>query len=220
MINHVRIVTGELEENCYIAWADGSREAVVFDPGADAPVLRAEIVGRNLTVGAFLLTHCHGDHIGALAALKAGFPDAPVYCPIAEVEWLARPTLNLSYFFGHAITAPPPEKTVSDGDVLRVCGIEFTAFNVPGHSPGSTAYFVAATESEDPLLFDGDILFAGSIGRTDLPGGEGEAVLVAGIREKLFPLPDATRVLPGHGDATSIGVEKLRNPYCGMDADE
>jgi len=212
---HLRIVCGDLQENCYIVWRDGGNECVVFDPGADAHVLREEIVGRKLNVAAFLLTHCHGDHIGALAALKAAFPAAPVYCPEEEVEWLAKPTLNLSYFLGHAITAPPPEKIVRDNDVIDIAGISFKAIHVPGHSPGGTAYYVAAEGKEPAHLFCGDILFANSIGRTDLPGGTGHETLVAGIRERLFVLPDATKVHPGHGELTWIGDEKESNPLCG-----
>jgi len=214
-LNHLRIVCGDLQENCYIVWQEDRNECIVFDPGADAHVLREEIVGRKLSVAAFLLTHCHGDHIGALAPMKASFPDAPIYCPELEVEWLAKPTLNLSYFLGHAITAPPPEKIVRDNDVIELAGLSFKAIHIPGHSPGGTAYYLQAEGKEHPHVFCGDILFAGSIGRTDLPGGTGEDVLVSGIRERLFILPDTTMVHPGHGELTWIGDEKDDNPLCG-----
>lgn len=217
-LNYVRIVTGDFQENCYLVWQEDNPECIVFDPGAEAFLLRDEIISRKLTVGAFVLTHCHGDHIGALSALKTAFPAAPIYCPEEEVEWLERPTLNLSYFFGHSITAPKPEFVVRHDETLNLCGITFKTILVPGHSPGSTAYFIEKNGTDRPFLFCGDILFAGSIGRTDLPGSTGEEVLVEGIREKLFPLPEDTIVFPGHGEATTIGDEKESNPLCGSRA--
>jgi glyoxylase-like metal-dependent hydrolase (beta-lactamase superfamily II) len=223
MLNSLQIVTGDLEENCYVLWNDGSTDAVVFDPGAEPEKIRRELRARKLNIAAFVQTHCHGDHIAALTPLKAVYPAAPIYCPEAEVEWLSRPTLNLSYFYGFSVTAPAPEHRVNDSDVIKACGFELKAIHVPGHSPGGTAYFVAplsvdgegpGVRSGPPHLFCGDILFAGSIGRTDLPGGGGEELLVEGIRTKLFTLPDNTIVHPGHGPETTIGEEKENNPYC------
>ncbi|HEY3324389.1 MAG TPA: MBL fold metallo-hydrolase [Planctomycetota bacterium] len=211
----VRIVTGELEENCFIVWNGGQNEAVVVDAGADAELIDAELKARKLTVAALLLTHCHGDHIGAVSELKSLYPNAVVYVPEAEAEWMLRPTLNLSYFLGASITAPGADRLVCDGDRVQAAGLEFKALHVPGHSPGGTAYFVEDEKEKPPHLLCGDILFSGSIGRTDLPGGAGEEVLVANIRKKLFVLPAETVVHPGHGPDTSIGFEKKSNPYCG-----
>ena len=208
----LKIITGELEENCYIAWLDGAREAVVFDPGWDAENISAELASRKLIVGAFLLTHCHGDHIGALADLKKEFPLAPIWVPEDEAEWLTRPTLNLSYFYGFPITAPRAEKIIRDGDTIEAAGLSFKAIHVPGHSPGGTAFYLERPD-EKPALYCGDILFKSGIGRTDLPGGAGEDVLVAGIREKLFVLPGHTIVYPGHGETTTIGDEQRSNPF-------
>jgi glyoxylase-like metal-dependent hydrolase (beta-lactamase superfamily II) len=214
-LNVVKFVTGDLQENCFIAWTSDSTEAVVFDPGWDGDKIIAELERRKLNVCALLQTHCHGDHIGALEALKKRFPAAPIYCPEDEVDWLEGPTLNLSYFYGFSIVAPPADVQVKHGDVITVGGMAFKALHVPGHSPGGTGYFVEP-ENGAPHLFGGDILFKGSIGRTDLPGGEGEDVLVEGIREHLFVLPDATIVHPGHGPDTTIGQEKRSNPFCGL----
>jgi hydroxyacylglutathione hydrolase len=214
-LNTLKIVTGDLEENCFVVWSEGLAEAVVFDPGSDAETILDALRERNLTVTALILTHCHGDHIGALGALKSSFPAAPIYVPDAEKDWLTRPTLNLSYFYGYSIVAPPGDVFVNDGDAVSSAGLNFKAIHVPGHSPGGTAYFIAP-ENAHPHLYCGDILFQRGIGRTDLPGGAGEEVLVEGIRENLFALPDDTIVFPGHGDETTIGDEKENNPYCGM----
>ena len=212
-LNALRIVTGDLEENCYIVWNEGSKDAVVFDPGWDEEVIREALSERGLTVAAFLLTHCHGDHIGALAPLKTAFPAAPIYVPEEEKDWLARPTLNLSYFYGFPIIAPPGDVMVNGGDEIDVAGQHYKAIHVPGHSPGGTAYLITPQDGA-PQLFCGDILFRRGIGRTDLPSGAGEEVLVEGIKEKLFPLTPTTIVFPGHGDATTIDEEKRENPYC------
>jgi hydroxyacylglutathione hydrolase len=211
----LRLVTGDLQENCYLLWQEGSLEAIVFDPGDEAPRINSELKVKSLKVAAFLQTHCHGDHIGALTPLKKIYPDAPLYVHEAEADWLQRPTLNLSYFYGVSITGPKPDHLVRHDDKIDVAGLSFRAIHVPGHSPGSTAYYVEQPGGP-PHLFGGDVLFQGSIGRTDLPGGEGEEVLVEGIREKLFVLPDETIVHPGHGPDTTIGDEKENNPFCGL----
>lgn len=215
-LRNLQLVTGDLEENCYLLWKDGQSEAIVFDPGDEAGRIHAEIAKRGLTAAAFLQTHCHGDHIAALTPMKALYPKAPLYVPEAEVEWLQRPTLNLSYFYGTPVTGPKPDALVRDGDVIDAAGLKLRAIHVPGHSPGGTAFFVEADDGGPPHLFCGDILFSSGIGRTDLPGGAGEDVLIEGIRSKLFILPENTIVHPGHGPETTIGDEKESNPYCGL----
>jgi glyoxylase-like metal-dependent hydrolase (beta-lactamase superfamily II) len=212
------IVTGDLQENCYLLWQEGSADAIVFDPGDEAEKISRSLKKKGLSIAAFLQTHCHYDHIGALGALKAQAPNAPIYIPREEAEWLERPTLNLSYFTGAKMTAPKPDHLIDDGMKIVAAGLSLTAIHVPGHSPGGMAFWVenATGSASYGHLFCGDILFAGGIGRTDLPGGAGEDVLVEGIREKLFCLPDTTIVHPGHGPETTIGREKRSNPFCGM----
>ena len=215
-INVQQFVTGDLQENCYFLWREGTGEAIVFDPGDEAARLLRELEKLKLKPVAFVQTHCHCDHIGGLTEMKAAFPAAPLYVPEAEKEWLSRPTLNLSYFMGASITGPKPDILVNENDVLELAGVKLKAILVPGHSPGGTAYFVEDTESKKFHLICGDILFQGGIGRTDFPGSAGEEVLIEGIREKLFVLPDATIVYPGHGSETTIGEEKESNPFCGI----
>jgi hydroxyacylglutathione hydrolase len=211
-----QIVTGDLEENCYLLWRDGAKDAIVFDPGDEPEKIERIMKKHGVAPGAFLLTHCHGDHIGALTPLKTAHPNAPLWCPAAEEDWLQRPTLNLSYFYGVSITGPKPEHLINDGDVIEACGLTLRAIHVPGHSPGGTGFFIEDDTGQAPHLFCGDILFAGGIGRTDLPGGSGELLLIDGIREKLFTLPENTIVHPGHGPETTIGEERESNPFCGL----
>jgi len=214
-IHSLQVTTGDsYQENCYILWLAGTFDAVVFDPGESVPEIRAALKENNLQIAAFLQTHCHFDHIAGLGALKMSFPAAPLYVPEIEAEWLSRPTLNLSYFCGGAITAPPADKLVKENDEISVAGMRFRAIHVPGHSPGSMVYFVQPSEGP-PHAVAGDTLMRGSIGRGDLPGGEGEDVLVSNIQQRLFTLPGLTLVHPGHGLETTIDREKLTNPFCG-----
>jgi hydroxyacylglutathione hydrolase len=210
----VTVVTGELETNCYLLWREGGAEAVVFDPGDDAELIEAELTRHGLRPVAFFQTHCHFDHFGALPALKTQYPAALVYVPAQEAEWLQRPTLNLSYFFGTPLTGPKPDHLVKPDEKFQIAAVTLTSIHVPGHSPGGTAYF-AGEPGEPGHLFAGDILMRGSIGRIDLPGGESEDALIGAIRGKLFVLPDETIVHPGHGPETTIGREKATNPFCG-----
>ncbi|MCZ7644719.1 MAG: MBL fold metallo-hydrolase [Planctomycetota bacterium] len=220
----LQLCVGELQENCYLLWRagaihlrGGAKLCAVFDPGAEAERIRREMKEHQVMPAAFVQTHCHGDHIGALTELKAAHPGVPLYVPEAELHWLKKPLLNLSYFVGGNVTAPDADHPVRDGDVLDLGFATLRAIHVPGHSPGGTAYYVEDASGEPPHLFCGDILFQNGIGRTDLPGGGGMDELVAGIREKLFVLPDNTVCHPGHGPETTIGDEKAFNPFCGLD---
>jgi hydroxyacylglutathione hydrolase len=195
---------GPLQENCWIVRREDSDRALVVDPGDEADRLIKAIEG--LTVEAILLTHTHFDHVGAVAAL-ARHTKAPVYCPKLEVRVLQ--DINAYLFPGYGpFESWDPEETVEGGERLSLAGFEIDVLFTPGHSPGHVCYSIA----DEQVLLDGDVLFRGSVGRFDLPGGNGE-VLLESIAMLLNTLPDATRVLPGHMGATTLGDERASNPF-------
>jgi glyoxylase-like metal-dependent hydrolase (beta-lactamase superfamily II) len=208
------IVSKPFDQNAYIVWRRDQTEAVVIDPGFDSDSLLAEINRHELSVVAILDTHGHADHIAGNFAIKEAFPEAPLWIGRNDQPLLLDPALNLSASFGIPLTSPDADRTVGDGERIEVAGFVFDVREVPGHSPGSVVY--VCSQFDRPIAFGGDVLFAGSIGRTDL-GGDFQ-LLVAGIRSKLFVLPDTTAVYPGHGPVTTIGQEKRSNPFVGESA--
>lgn len=193
---------GPLQENCWVV-AEGPR-AIVVDPGDEADRLIEELDG--LTVEAILLTHTHFDHVGAVAAL-ARHTGAPVYCPVTEAFILR--DINSYVFPGYGPYEPyDPEETVEGGEHVTLAGLEIDVLLTPGHSPGHVSFSIP----DHQLLLSGDVLFQGSIGRTDLPGGEPER-LMESIAMLLDTLPDDTRVLPGHMGVTTLGRERATNPF-------
>ena len=199
-------------ENTYVVWADGAAAAVVVDPGFDPAAVLAFLADNKLTPAAILLTHGHVDHIAGVAEVKAAFPAAPVVIGRGDAPMLTDARLNLSGLWGFDITSPPADKLLDDGDRVAYAGVEWDVREVPGHSPGHVVY--VGRDTDPPLVLAGDVLFAGSVGRTDFPGGSSPQ-LIAGIRAKLWPLAGDTRVFPGHGPPTTIGAEKASNPFCG-----
>lgn len=193
---------GPLQENCWIVRRE--ERALVVDPGDEGDRLVQAIDG--LTVEAILLTHTHFDHVGAVAQL-ARHTGAPVYCPKLEVPILQ--DINSYVFPGYGPFEPyDPEETVEGGERLSLAGLDIDVLFTPGHSPGHVSYSIP----DEQVLLDGDVLFRGSIGRFDLPGGNGETLL-ASIAMLLKTLPDETRVLPGHMGATTLGHERVSNPF-------
>jgi hydroxyacylglutathione hydrolase len=193
---------GPLQENCWIVRHND--RAVVVDPGDEAPRLIAAVEG--LTVEAILLTHTHFDHVGAVAPL-ARHTGAPVYCPAIEVRVLQ--DINAWVFPGFGpFESYDPEETVEGGERLTLAGVDIDVIFTPGHSPGHVSYSIP----DERVLLDGDVLFEGSIGRTDLPGGDHQALLDS-IATLLNTLPDDTRVLPGHMGETTLGRERAGNPF-------
>jgi hydroxyacylglutathione hydrolase len=205
---NVRMATvGPLQENCFIFNADGSDRCLVVDPGEEGPRLLAAIAEEGLTVEAILLTHTHFDHVGAVAEI-ARETGAPVYCPELEVEVLA----NINDFVRFPGFGPfesyQADHAVTGGDKLTLAGLELDVLFVPGHSPGHVAYHVGQAGA----LFSGDVLFQGSIGRTDLPGGDHQTLLDS-IAMLLETLPEETQVFPGHMGTTTLAAEQATNPF-------
>jgi len=198
---------GELMTNCYVLPDDG--ECWVVDPGLSPQPLVEYLRRQALTPRRVLLTHGHADHIAGVSAVKAAWPEAVVTAPSAEADFLTDPVRNLSLPFGMVrITAPAPDELISPGDELMLGELAWRALDTAGHTPGGLSYYCPAAK----VAITGDALFAGSVGRTDIPGAS-EAQLLANIREHLLTLPDETRILPGHGPPSTIGDERRTNPY-------
>jgi hydroxyacylglutathione hydrolase len=198
-----RYELGPIGTNCYVVRTErGAGEAVVVDPGGDATTLRLEVARMGVTVAGILVTHTHYDHIGAVADL-AEATGAPVYISQVEAAVLARPA---DYYPGHTIRPWEAEVQLAGDETIDLAGISFETVQVPGHSPGHLAFYA------DLCLFSGDVLFAGSVGRTDLPLASWET-LVESIRALVDRFPAETVVYSGHGPPTTLGVELARNPF-------
>lgn len=208
------IVSAPFGQNAYVVWIRGRSEALVVDPGFDVDSIERVLRQRQLKLVAILNTHGHCDHIAGNAPLRRLHPDPPLIIGRNEAALLTDPQLNLSAAFGMPIISPAADRVVDDGQSLELAGITLEVREIPGHSPGSVVYICGMTDP--PVVLGGDVLFSGSVGRTDL-GGDGPRLL-AGIRQKLFSLPDSTLVLPGHGSITTIGEEKRTNPFVGEHA--
>lgn len=200
---------GALETNCYLLFTDEG-QGIVIDPGMQPQALLEQI--EDLEIVAILLTHAHFDHIGGLEEVRQA-TGAPVYIHDLEAAWLEDPALNGSARWPMVtppISCRPRDKSLADGETLYLAGFSIEVLHTPGHSPGSVSFYLP----EEKILLAGDTLFAGSIGRTDLPGGD-YATLMQVIKKRLFTLPDDTQVYPGHGPKTTIRDEKQYNPFVG-----
>jgi glyoxylase-like metal-dependent hydrolase (beta-lactamase superfamily II) len=196
-------------ENTYVVWLPGRRDALVIDPGLEPGLILDVLDEEQLTPAAILNTHGHGDHIGGNEALKTTYPQAPLMIGANEAGLLTNANANLSAPFGAPITSPPADQLVREGDVVEAAGIRLEVLDVPGHSPG---HVVFVYRDSPCVVFGGDVLFRGSIGRYDFPGSNGR-LLIEGIRTKLFTLPPDTVVYPGHGPTTTIDYEMRTNPF-------
>lgn len=195
---------GQIGTNCYLVRADGdATDAVVIDPGDDAPAIERALESSGARCTAILLTHSHYDHFGALTDL-AEATGAPVWLPEGEVDVFRRPE---AYFAGVPTRPYAGDATLlSGGETVAAAGISFQVRHVPGHSPGHLSYYA------EGALFSGDVLFSGSVGRVDLPFGDWDTLLDS-IRSLADAYPPETVVLSGHGPATTLGDELARNPF-------
>lgn len=209
---------GPIQTNCYFMWLDGSSECVIVDPGGDAPDLIVELTRRSLTPVAVLVTHCHWDHIGAVSRIANEYA-IPVYMSAVEAHVLADIDSFAPAQFG------PYESHVVDVELegtesFELAGISFDTMPVPGHSPGSLAFLTGPAAGEGqpedvpsfPVVFIGDLIFAGSVGRTDLPFSNHDDLL-SSARSVLSRCTNDTVLLSGHGPATTVGHERSSNPY-------
>jgi glyoxylase-like metal-dependent hydrolase (beta-lactamase superfamily II) len=200
------------EENSYLVALEGQGQGIIVDPGLEPDRILDEVDQLGWRPVAILNTHGHADHIAGNAAMKERWPDCPLVIGRDDASKLLDPVANLSAGFGTLLVSPRADQTVIDGEVLDLAGIRWTVWETPGHSSGHVVF--VALELSPVLVLGGDVLFAGSIGRSDLPDSD-PAALVASIREKLFKLPVDAVVLPGHGPATTIGRERRSNPFVG-----
>lgn len=203
------------EENTFVAHLAGQRDCIVFDPGLEPQAILEYLADHALAPAAIICTHGHSDHIAGNAALKQRWPECPLLIGAGDARKLTDPQLNLSAAFGLAITSPPADRTLREGDRFEAAGLTLDVYETPGHSPGHVVFLCQQTEPW--RLFGGDVLFRGSIGRTDFADGDFDA-LRSSIHEKLFALPDDTIVHTGHGPDTTIGREKQTNPFVGRPA--
>ena len=201
------LTVGPFQENCYIVGDEASGEGVLIDPGDEAARIAIAVEQTNLDMSRILLTHAHIDHVGAVAALVEEYA-----CPVlmhAEAEptlsQLPAQAMMMGLRFGKV---PSVDDYIEDEEVVKVGGVELRSLYTPGHAPGHLAFYAEG----EGLVLAGDALFAGSVGRTDLPGGSMK-VLLRSIEERLLTLPDGTMVYPGHGPETTIAKEKAHNPF-------
>lgn len=207
-MNWFPIPLGGLQTNCYVLYRE-DRKCLIFDPGEEANKLINILSEKKLVPVAMLLTHAHFDHIGAVDPIRDRY-QIPVYLHEREAKWLGDPALNGSALFpvGPPIKVRNADHLIKGEGKMEIGGFVFDVYETPGHSPGSISFYF----SEKGLVVSGDALFMGSVGRTDLPGGN-EKELMKSIHSKLLAMPEETIVLPGHGPVTTIVDEMDTNPF-------
>jgi glyoxylase-like metal-dependent hydrolase (beta-lactamase superfamily II) len=205
-------ISAPFGQNAYVAHLSGRDDCVVIDPGFEVEPLLEYIEAQRLTPAAVLNTHGHVDHIAGNAAVKKRWPNVPLVIGRNDEPKLSDARLNLSAKYGFSLVSPPADLLLDDGQTYAVAGFEFDIREIPGHSIG---HIVFIDRGRAPtVVFGGDVLFAGGVGRTDFPDGSMEQ-LRDGIERHLFTLPDATIVYSGHGPSTTVGDEKRTNPFVG-----
>ena len=204
-MKYKEVVVGALETNCYLVYCEETLQCAVVDPGAEPERIFLEIADAELKPVVIINTHGHVDHIGANWDMKDHF-GVPLYIHAADSPMLGKiQQLELSLFLG-AKDSPPADHLMSDGEEIKIGNSVLRVLHTPGHSPGSVSLL------GDGFLLSGDTLFFEGVGRTDLPGGS-QKQLEQSLREKVMTLPDETVILPGHGPLTSVGQERVNNPF-------
>jgi hydroxyacylglutathione hydrolase len=204
---HEIIPVGPLQCNCSILGDETSREAIVVDPGDDIPRIMALIAKHSLTVKQILITHAHIDHIAGAHRLKR-LTGAPVLYNQNDMPLVKMMDVQATWLNIPTPTVENPDDTLDDGKLIAITGLSGSILHTPGHTEGSVCLYLPT----HTLLLAGDTLFAGSVGRTDLPGGNMQKLLTS-IHDRLLALPDEVTVIPGHGLATTIGSERTSNPF-------
>ena len=205
-----RIESQPFGENSYLLFRAGARDCAVVDPGFEPDAIVEAVESRGLAPAVILLTHGHSDHIAGNETLRDRWPDLPIWIGRHDAPKLTDPEGNLSAPFGLNLVSPPADRLLDDGETVSIAGLSLEVREIAGHSRGHVVYVLHDTTP--PLVIGGDVLFRGGIGRSDFADGD-PAALAAGIRSRLYSLPDETVVLPGHGDYTTIGRERRQNPF-------
>jgi hydroxyacylglutathione hydrolase len=205
-VKHETLVTGAFQVNCYILWDESTGDGIVVDPGGDEDRIVAAIQKNKVKVVGIYNTHAHFDHIGAVQALKTRL-NVPFALHRGDAQLVAEANTQGQMFGMHIpMEAPDVEQWLEDGMKITFGNVTGEVLHTPGHTRGGVCFLFADN------LFVGDTLFAGSVGRSDLPGGDGRQ-LIESIQKRLMPLPDSVKVFPGHGPSTSIGQERQFNPF-------
>jgi glyoxylase-like metal-dependent hydrolase (beta-lactamase superfamily II) len=203
----ITMVVGQLEVNCYMLWDPGSMKAFIIDPGGDAGLIQEEIEAKGLKAEYIINTHGHFDHVGAARKIK-DLTGARLALHPNDTALMAEAQERARVWGIETEDQPKPDVLLEDGSTLSAGAVTLEVLHTPGHTPGGVCLYL-----KDPgIIFTGDTLFSGSIGRTDLDGGSYDEIIKS-IKTRLLPLGDDVRVLPGHGPATTMGIEKAINPF-------